>query len=42
MFLSNSSVAGRRFLHLQTQAEQLQEELYRAETSILTINALQP
>jgi hypothetical protein len=28
-----SSLAGRRFIQLQKQAEQLQEDLYRTETS---------
>jgi len=30
-----SSIAGRRYLQLQKQAEQLQEELYRSETGII-------
>ena len=32
-----SSVAGRRYVQLQKQVEQLQEELYRSETGVLTI-----
>jgi hypothetical protein len=30
---TGSSLAGRRFIQLQKQAEQMQEDLYRAETS---------
>jgi len=41
MFVDCSSVAGRRYAQLQKQAEQLQEELYRSETSKKTLPILQ-
>jgi len=32
-----SSVAGRRYIQLQKQVEQLQEDLYRTETGTVTV-----